>query len=84
MALYIRDDAVDALATHLQELTNAPTKTEAVRKALENEIERKKSEIPLRERLEKIHEQARALGLGRNSNFDMKAFSDELSGDEDF
>lgn len=84
MPLYIRDSDVDALAVKLQQLTRAPTKSEAVRRALENEIERKQSEIPLRDRLAKIHEKARALGLGGNPDFDMKAFSDELSGDEDF
>lgn len=84
VALYIRDSEVDALAVELQRLTNARTKTEAVRKALESEIGRKQEEIPLRDRLAKIHERARALGIGNNPNFDMKKFSDELSGEEDF
>lgn len=82
MALYIRDSDVDALATRLQEMTNAPTKTEAVRRALENEIERKRKEIPLKERLEKIREKAWAMGLRPNPDFDQKAFFDELSGEE--
>ena len=82
MALYIRDDEVDALATHLQELTKARTKTEAVRKALENEIERKRNEIPLRERLAKIREEAWSKGLRPNPDFDQKAFFDELSGED--
>ena len=82
MALYIRDDAVDALAAHLQELTKAPTKTEAVRKALENEIERKRNETPLLERLRQIREDAWEKGLRPNPNFDQKAFFDELSGEE--
>lgn len=83
MALYIRDSDVDALAVRLQELTNAPTKTAAVRKALENEIERKKAEIPLEQRLRRIVDRASALGLP-NADFDMKKFSDELSGEEDY
>lgn len=83
MALYIRDNDVDALAVRLQELTNAPTKTEAVRKALENEIERKRAEIPLEARLKKILDRASALGLP-DADFDMKKFSDELSGEEDY
>ena len=83
MALYIRDSEVDALAVRLQELTDAPTKTEAVRKALENEIERKRAEIPLEERLRRILDRASALGLP-NADFDMKKFSDELSGEEDY
>jgi antitoxin VapB len=82
MALYIRDSEVDALAVRLQEMTDAPTKTEAVRKALENEIKRKIGEIPLEDRLGKILDRATALGLP-NADFDMKKFSDELSGEDD-
>lgn len=81
MALYIRDEAVDALAVQLQELTKAPTKTDAVRTALQNEIERKQSEIPLKDRLRAIREQAYANGLVPDPDFDQKAFFDELSGD---
>lgn len=80
MALYIRDREVDALAARLQALTNAPTKTEAVRKALENEIERKKTKVPLRERLEKIIERADRLGPS-DPDFDQKKFFDEMWGD---
>ena len=38
MSLYIRDDAVDALAVQLQQATGAKTKTEAVRAALEHSL----------------------------------------------
>lgn len=82
MALYIRDTEVDALAVQLQQLTSAPTKTEAVREALKSAIDRKRLEMPLKERLAKIHQRAIALGLP-NARFDMKKFSDELSGEED-
>lgn len=78
MALYIRDNDVDALAMRLQELTRAPTKTEAVRRALENEIERRRSAIPLKERLRRIKEEAWATGLVPDPNFDQKAFFDEM------
>lgn len=40
MPLYVRDDDVLSLAVELQKLTNAPSKTEAVRRALRREIER--------------------------------------------
>lgn len=83
MALYIRDPEVDELAVRLQELTRAPTKTDAVRTALKNEIERKQSEIPLIERLERIRAKAWAMGLRPNPVFDQKAFFDELSGETD-
>jgi antitoxin VapB len=78
MALYIRDSEVDALAVRLQRLTDAPTKTEAVRRALENEIERKQSEIPLQERLARIRAGAEAAGLLPNPDFDQKAFFDKM------
>ncbi|WFS04673.1 type II toxin-antitoxin system VapB family antitoxin [Rhizobium tumorigenes] len=35
MPLYIKDDAIDRLARRYQALTKAPSKTEAVRKALQ-------------------------------------------------
>lgn len=35
MPLYIKDDAIDRLARRYQMLTRAPSKTEAVRKALQ-------------------------------------------------
>lgn len=78
MALYIRDDAVDALAIELQRLTGAPTKTEAVRQALEAAIDDKRSEVPLLERLRQIRADAAAAGLVPNPNFDQKAFFDEM------
>ena len=40
MPLFIRDDQVDDLASRLQAMTGARTKTEAVRLALEHEIKR--------------------------------------------
>jgi antitoxin VapB len=67
-----------ALATQLQELTNAPTKTEAVRSALKNEIERSRAEIPLIERLERIREKARQQFGFPNPDFDQKKFFDEM------
>ena len=44
MALFIRDDEVDALATELQRATGAATKKEAVRIALKHELGRTKRE----------------------------------------
>jgi antitoxin VapB len=78
MALYIRDSEVDALAVELQQLTRAPTKTDAVRTALKNEIERSRAETPLKERLERIRAEARAQGLLPNPDFDQKAFFDKM------
>ncbi|MCZ7497253.1 type II toxin-antitoxin system VapB family antitoxin [Agrobacterium tumefaciens] len=78
MSLYIRDSAVDDLAKQVQKLTKAPNKTEAVRRALENELARVKESIPLAERIGKIQD-AVAEQLGPNPKpFDMKAFTDDL------
>ncbi len=48
MSLYIRDDDVDALAKKVQQVTKAPTKTEAVRRALENELAPVEKLLPLK------------------------------------
>jgi antitoxin VapB len=82
MVLYIRDESVDALAAELQRVTGAATKTQAVRTALENEIKRRREEVPLIDRIRAIQERVRQIGLP-NPDFDMKKFSDELYGEED-
>ena len=80
MSLYIRDNDVDALAKQVQQVIKAPNKTEAVRIALRNELERARQIIPLKERVKKYQQAARALGPD-NPNFDMKKFTDEMWGD---
>ena len=80
MPLYIKDNEVDALAAELQSVSGARSKTEAVRTALQNEIKRKRKEIPLIERIKEIQDRVAALGPG-DPDFDMKKFSDDLSGD---
>lgn len=64
MPLYIRDDAVDALAIELQLLTRAPSKTEAVRKALKAEIVRVRQAMPVRTRLAEAKAIARGMDEG--------------------
>jgi antitoxin VapB len=83
MPLYIRDDEVDALAVKVQEITKSRTKTEAVRLALEHELQRQKEALPLSERLAKAIAMAEAMGVpkGASDDFDMKAFTDEMWGD---
>jgi antitoxin VapB len=80
MPLYIKDDEVDALAAELQSISGARSKTEAVRTALQNEIKRKRKEIPLAERIAKLQQRVAAMGPS-DPNFDMKKFSDEMWGD---
>ena len=80
MPLYIRDDDVDLLASELKSLLGARTKTDAVRQALRQEIERAREAVPLRERIEAAKRIARKIGPPRR-NFDMKAFTDEMWGE---
>jgi len=82
MSLYIRDAAVDALAKKVQKTINAPSKTEAVRRALENELQRAKDSIPLRDRVRIIQNEFAAILGAKPEPFDMKKFSDELYEDD--
>ncbi|RYZ83927.1 MAG: histidinol dehydrogenase [Proteobacteria bacterium] len=77
MSLYIRDESVDALAVKVQKLSKAPNKTEAVRRALQNELQRIRENVPLRERIREIQENVKAIGAD-DPNFDMKTFTDEM------
>jgi antitoxin VapB len=77
VALVIRDDTVDALATQLQKALNAPSKTEAVRQALQRELDRVQQARPLWERIAKAQAMAGAMGAN-DPNFDMKPFTDEM------
>ena len=77
MALFIRDNAVDALAAELQKALKAPSKKEAVRQALSNELKRARNAKPLRERLTRA--QATAASIGKlDPKFDMKAYTDKM------
>ncbi|MDP3896306.1 MAG: type II toxin-antitoxin system VapB family antitoxin [Mesorhizobium sp.] len=80
MALFIRDDTVNALATELQRVTNAPSKTEAVRLALQNELERRHRRKSFMEGLAKAMALADAMGPS-DHDVDMKVFFDDLCGD---
>ena len=77
MPLYIRDDDVDRLAMRVQRLAGTRTKTEAVRRALENELERIDAASSLRARIAPSIALADAMGQG-SSDFDMKAFTDAM------
>ncbi len=77
MALFIRDDAVGLLATQLQKALKAPSKTEAVRIALQRELARVQQDRPLRERVAKSQAMAEAMGTS-DPAFDLKTFTDEM------
>ncbi len=80
MPLYIRDDGVDALAVEVKSAIGASSKTEAVRIALQHELERHHERVPLSEQIAELQRKARQLGLP-NPHFDMKRFTDEMWGD---
>lgn len=77
MALFIRDAEVDALAEEVRKLTNAKTKTEAVRRALEAQLAEVRRKRPLKERLARSKALADALGRS-DPKFDMKTYTDEM------
>ncbi len=80
MSLYIRDPDVAALAAKLQDLTGSRTKTEAVRLALQQAIERANAKRSFAQRNAHVLEMADALG-STNPEFDCKAFFDQMWGD---
>lgn len=80
MSLYIRDNDVDALAVKVQQLTKAPNKTEAVRRALQNELARAQEAIPLKDRIRMIQDDVKARMGPNKPDFDMKKYTDEMWG----
>lgn len=81
MPLFIRDAEVDALAEEVQKLTKARTKTDAVRRALQNELARTRKALPLRQRLARAQALADAMGPS-DPSFNMKSYTDEMWGDD--
>lgn len=79
MSLFIKDKAVDVLARRLQQRMKAPSKTAAVRAALENELQRIARKTPLRDRVRKIQDMI-AVDGPLDPNFDDKAFMDDMWG----
>ena len=78
MPLNIRSDEVNQLAETLAARIHM-NKTDAVKRALENELRRLDEALPLRERLRPLQERVLARpATGREAD---KAFYDHLSGD---
>jgi antitoxin VapB len=78
MPLNIRSDEVNELAERLAQRTRL-NKTEAVKLALQNELQRIEEKLPLRERIRPVVERVMAWpSTGLEAD---KAFYDELSGD---
>lgn len=83
MPLYVRDERVNKLAEQAQKILKAPTKTDAIRQALERVVEAEEQRPPLAERLEKIRAKYNMPAYESLEPFDEKAFLDEMWGDND-
>jgi antitoxin VapB len=86
MPLYVRDERVNQLAEQAQKILKAPTKTDAIRQALERVVETSEDvnpaeKPPLAERLKAIQDEVKRLGTP-NPDFDEKAYLDEMWGHE--
>jgi antitoxin VapB len=80
MPLYVRDERVNQLAEQAQKILKAPTKTDAIRQALERVVQGDEKRTPLAERLEKLRQRYRGMGTV-DPDFDEKAFLNEMWGD---
>jgi antitoxin VapB len=80
MPLYVRDERVNQLAEQAQKILKAPTKTDAIRQALERVVEAEEQRPSLAERLEKIKQRYQVMGTD-DPDFDQEAFLDEMWGD---
>ncbi|CDI12361.1 hypothetical protein EYD00_24335 (plasmid) [Agrobacterium sp. 33MFTa1.1] len=78
MALFVRDEAVDGLATELHRALKTKTKADAVKIALANELERVRSAVPLRIRLSTLQAKARTEFPTPIAGVDMKNVMDAL------
>lgn len=78
MALYIKDPKVDTLAEQVRISLGARTKTDAVRAALQHELERGSSQVPLREKLADLRARARKQLGPPVVGVDMKKLMDDL------
>lgn len=83
MALYVRDERVNQLAEQAQKILKAPTKTDAIRQALERVVQAEDRRPPLAERLEKIRARHNMPAYDTLEPFDEKAFLDDMWGDHD-
>ncbi|PRA80175.1 hypothetical protein CQ054_21300 [Ochrobactrum sp. MYb29] len=78
MPLYIKDQAVDDLAEKVRAQLGMRTKTDAVRMALQHELQRSARSKPLRERLAALQEQADTNFCAPVHGTDMKKLMDDL------
>ncbi len=79
MPLYIADPEVGSLARKLQHVLKAKSLTDAVRTALQHEMERARAIVPLEDRIRQSQDEYAALGP-EDPDVDLKAFFDEMWG----
>ncbi|KAA0695681.1 transcription factor [Neorhizobium sp. P12A] len=75
MPLYIKDDSIDRLARRYQILTQSPSKTEAVRRALQKALEEELAKPTLEDVIV-----AFCRDLKRKAGADNRASADDVSG----
>jgi len=80
--LFIKDEEVNRMATKLQKLTKAKSKTQAVKHAIEQALIEAQGEAPMRKQIEKAKTIVQEMGDHVDTEFNQKAFSDELWGDQ--
>lgn len=78
MPLYIKDDTVDLLARRYQAVINAPSKTDAVRHALQSAIDSKTVKVPLSEVAAGYCLMLKHKSVSANAQVVDKAFRDSL------
>lgn len=78
MPLYIKDPTVDDLAEKVRIELGMRTKTDAVRMALQHELQRSARSKPLRERLAALQAQADIQFTAPVNGIDMKELMDDL------
>lgn len=78
MSLYIRDNTVDELADEVMRKLGTKTKTEAVRVALQNELNRADDKTSVVDAIRLIRERVAARMGPHKVKFDEKAYMDEM------
>ena len=81
MPLYVKDEQVSDLVEQYQKIIGAASKTEAVRLALQRQIDAERLAVPLADRVENIQADVQRLGT-TEPNYDHKRFMDEMWGDD--
>lgn len=83
MPLYIRDSTVDQLAEQVRAQLGAATKTDAVRVALQHELERQGKAVPQRATFAELRRRADERLGPVNRDVDLKKFMDDMWGEGD-